>query len=306
MARMRIPRAMLWALLAVATSAYAQAPASGYTKEVAAWRAKAEESLRRDLGWLTIAGRWELPPGESTIGSAPGNRVVLPKELAPAKLGAVRVDKDKVTLSLAPGVSMWTEPQPGARGEKFSERVLVTKGRIDWVTSGRLSLYVFTRDDGRAVLRIADRESRHRAQFKGRVWYDVDPAMRVAARFNPYPPGTRIPIANVRGEISEEDASGNVEFDLAGRTYKLDAFADDSDGSLFIILRDETSGVTTYPPGRFLVADKPVDGRTVVDFNKAYNPPCAFSAYTTCPLPPPQNWMKTRIPAGEKYAKAAG
>jgi len=300
-------RGIVWALagaLLATGAARADAPAADYAQDVGAWRAKAEQSLRRDLGWLTIAGRWELEPGDNTIGSAPGNAVVLGKDLAPAKLGTLRVDADKVTLRLAPGVTMWTEPEPGKRGDAFGERVLATKGKVDWVTSGRLSLYVFRRADGKAVLRIADRESRNRAEFKGRLWYDVDPRQRVDARFNPYPPGTKIPVANVRGEISEEDAAGNVEFTLAGRTYRLDAFADDTDGTLFIILRDETSGATTYPPGRFLVAPKPVDGRTVVDFNKAYNPPCAFSAYTTCPLPPPQNWMKTKVEAGEKYAKA--
>ena len=275
---------------------------SSYAHDVAAWRARAEQSLRRDLGWLTIAGRWELAPGRYTLGSAPGNAVVLPKELAPGRLGTLRIDKDRTTLEVAPGVAMWTEPAPGKRGEKFVERDLATRGNVEWVTAGRLSLYVFSRKDGKAILRIADRESRNRAEFPGRVWYDVKPELVVPAQFNPYPPGTKIPIANVRGEISEEDAAGNVEFRLGDRTFKLDAFAED-DGALFIIVRDETSGSTTYPPGRFLRAEKPVEGRTSVDFNKAYNPPCAFSAYTTCPLPPPQNWLKARIEAGERYVQ---
>lgn len=275
-----------------------------FSRDLAAWRARAEAGLRRDLGWLTIAGRWELAGGDHTIGSAPGNDVVLPKDLAPAKLGRLRVEKDRVTLLLAPGVRMWDEPEPGKRAAEFSERVLQTRGAsIDWVTSGRLSLYALTRDDGKSILRIADRESRHRAQFGGRLWYGPKPEMRVAARFNPYPPGTKIPVANVRGEITEENAAGNVEFDLGGRRFTLDAFAED-DGALFIIVRDETSGVTTYPPGRFLRVEKPVNGRTVVDFNRTYNPPCAFSAYTTCPLPPPQNWLKARIDAGERYVQA--
>jgi uncharacterized protein (DUF1684 family) len=294
-----------WALLGVGIAAQAEtATTASYDRDLAAWRAKAEASLRRDLGWLTIAGRWELRSGDQTIGSAPGNDIVLPRELAPAKLGKIRVEKDRVTLLLEPGIRMWVEPEPGTRGAEFSERALQTRGAaIEWVTSGRLSLYVFTRDDGKSVLRIADRESRNRAQFAGRLWYEPKPTMRVAARFNPYPAGTKIPVANVRGEITEEDAAGNVEFDLDGRTFKLDAFAED-DGALFIIVRDQTSGVTTYPPGRFLRAEKPVDGSTIVDFNKTYNPPCAFSAYTTCPLPPPQNWLKTKIDAGERYVQA--
>jgi uncharacterized protein (DUF1684 family) len=291
------------ALLALAASTAIGAPADDYAREIAAWRKNADERLRRDLGWLTIAGRFELKQGANTLGSARDNDVVLPKELAPARLGTLHVDKANVRLALARGVRMWTEPAPGERGAEFTERVLATRADDnDWVTSGRLSFYVFTRGDGLSVLRIADRESRHRKAFGGRIWYDVDQAMRRPARFVAYPPGTRIPIANVRGEISEEDAAGRVEFDVGGRTHSLDAFAEE-DGTLFLILRDATSGSTTYPAGRFLVAPKPVDGATVLDFNRAYNPPCAFSAYTTCPLPPPQNWLAAPIEAGERYAQ---
>jgi uncharacterized protein (DUF1684 family) len=113
--------------------------------------------------------------------------------------------------------------------------------------------------------------------------------------------GATIPIANVRGEISYEKVAGTLEFTVNGRKMTLDAL--DDEGDLFIIFRDGTSNSTTYPPGRFLVVEKPKDGVSwVVDFNKAYNPPCAFSAYTTCPLPPPQNWLKADVAAGEKYA----
>ncbi len=291
-------------LLPVLGSIAAAADVTPYAAEIAAWRSRAEASLRKDLGWLTIAGRWELKNGKNTLGANPASDVVLPKELSPPKLGVLHVGSEGVRLALAPGVRMWTEPVAGERGAEFTQRMLQTRdGAPEWVSSGRMSFYVFTRDDGKSILRIADRESRHRKEFAGRVWYDVKPDMRVPARFVPYPAGTKIPVANVRGEISEEDAAGRVEFDLAGHKHHLDVFAED-DGALFIILRDATSGVTTYPPGRFLRAEKPADGRTVLDFNKTYNPPCAFSAYTTCPLPPPQNWLQARVDAGEKYVAA--
>lgn len=275
-----------------------------YADDLAAWRKRAEESLRRDLGWLTIAGRWELKKGDNTLGSAPGNDVVLPKDLAPARLGRISVGQDGVKLTLASGGRMWLEPEPGKRGAEFTERKLRTDDYgEEWVTSGRLSLTVYTPDNGKTILRIADRESANRKHFAGRVWYPANVAMRVPAQFVAYPAGTKIPIANVRGEITDEDVAGYVEFDLLGKKTKLDAFRED-DGTLFLIMRDVTSGVTTYPASRFLRADAPVEGRTTVDFNKAYNPPCAFSAYTTCPLPPPQNWLKVPVEAGEKYAAA--
>ena len=131
--------------------------------------------------------------------------------------------------------------------------------------------------------------------------YGADADYRVPARFVAQPKGTQIPIANVRGEISYEDVAGQLEFKLRGETVRLDAL--DDDGNLFVIFRDATSAKTTYPAGRFLYITKPADGAWTVDFNKAYNPPCAFSAYTTCPLPPPQNWMPSAVPAGERYVE---
>jgi uncharacterized protein (DUF1684 family) len=291
-------------LVGAGAAAVMAAPTGNYAAEIAAWRKAADDGLRADLGWLTIAGRWELKRGENTIGSAPGNDIVLPKVLAPAKVGVLRVGADGVRLILQSNLNMWVEPEPGTCGPQFEERVLKTRGDdVEWVSSGRLSLYVVTLDDGRSIMRIADRESQQRRQFTGRIWHEPNSEMLRPARFVPYPAGTRIPVANVRGEISEEDAAGFVEFAIAGRTLRLDAFGE-NDGSLFLLLRDETSGATTYPGGRFLRADKPIDGKTLLDFNKAYNPPCAFSAYTTCPLPPPQNWLKVRIEAGEKYVQS--
>ena len=189
----------------------------------------------------------------------------------------------------------------GEPGAEFSERQLLADGqRIEWITAGRLSLQAVKRDDGKFVLRAADRDAPIRKSFAGRIWYEPRSDFRVPARFVPQPKGTQIPIANVRGEISYENVAGYLEFTLDGANVRLDAL--DDDGDLFVIFRDATSAKTTYPPGRFLSITKPPDGAWVVDFNKAFNPPCAFSAYTTCPLPPPQNWMKAAVPAGERYA----
>ncbi len=173
--------------------------------------------------------------------------------------------------------------------------------RIEWVTAGRLSLQFVKRDDGKFVVRAADRDAPIRKTFAGRVWFEPKADYKVPARFVPHPEGATIPIANVRGEISYEKVAGTLEFALNGQPLKLDAL--DDDGNLFVIFRDATSGKTTYGAGRFLYLEKPKDGAWVVDLNRAYNPPCAFSAYTTCPLPPPQNWLKTEVPAGERYVE---
>lgn len=267
------------------------------------WRAGATESLKRERGWLSIVSRDELTPGTYRIGTAPDNQIVLPKGLGPAHLGTIEVSKDKARLTLASGQKMTVVTKDKETlPDEFTARDMVSGAtRLEWVTQGRLSLQFVKREDGKIVVRAADRESPRRKTFAGRLWYDPDTAYKVPAKFVPVASGATIPIANVRGEISYEKVAGTLEFTVNGKKMTLDAL--DDEGDLFIIFRDGTSASATYPPGRFLAVEKPKDGATwVVDFNRAYNPPCAFSAFTTCPLPPPQNWLKGDIAAGEKYA----
>jgi len=157
--------------------------------------------------------------------------------------------------------------------------------------------------DGKYILRLADNKSSVRVNFKGRLWYPPNASMRVPAKFVPYPAGRTLSIVNVLDEVSEEASPGYVEFTLRGVKYKLDAVGDD--GGLFFVIRDKTSGDTTYRPSRFLYVEKKPEPLKpfMLDFNRAYNPPCAFSEFTTCPLPPKQNILRTRIDAGEKYQK---
>jgi uncharacterized protein (DUF1684 family) len=288
------------ACAALALPALAAAPDPAYVDELAKFRKRADASLTRERGWLSIVSRDELAPGTYKIGSAKDNQIVLPKDLAPAYLGTVTVSNDKARLALAKGNTMQVVAKD-QEGETYTERDLVSGAtRLEWVTFGRLSLQFVKRDDGKIVVRAADRDSPKRRSFPGRVWYEANADYKVPAKFVAVADGATIPIANVRGEISYEKVAGTLEFTVNGKKMTLDAL--DDEGDLFIIFRDGTSNSTTYPPGRFLVVEKPKDGAAwTVDFNKAYNPPCAFSAYTTCPLPPPQNWLKSDVAAGEKY-----
>ena len=290
------------ALAACASAATAAAPDPAWVDDLAKWRTRADTSLTRERGWLSIVSRDELAPGTYTIGSAPDSKIVLPKGLAPAHLGVVVVSAARARLELAKGQKMRTVSRSGTDEiEEFTARDLITGGtRLEWVTSGRLSLQFVKREDGKVVVRAADRESPRRKNFAGRVWFDPKAEFKVPAKFVPTAQGATIPIANVRGEIAYEKVAGTLEFAVNGQKMTLDAL--DDEGNLFIIFRDGTSNSATYPPGRFLFIEKPKDGQWVVDFNKAYNPPCAFSAFTTCPLPPPQNWLKSDVAAGEKYA----
>jgi len=274
-----------------------------YADQIQQWRDTREKSLRTDNGWLTLAGRFQMKPGANTFGTGANNDIVFPPELkgtGPDRLGTLVVDAKlkKVTLKLADGVTMT------AGGQPFTGERAMGHGseKRDWVGLGRINMHIIERD-GRFILRLADNESLVRKNFPGRIWYPVDGKFRVEAKFVPYPPGKTLPIINVIDEISNEPCPGYVEFKLDGTVHKLDVVGD-GDG-LFFVMRDGTSGDTTYRPSRFLhVAQRPKPNETfMLDFNKAYNPPCAFSEFTTCPLPPPQNIMKTRIEAGEKYRK---
>ena len=289
---MKIHHALLLAAIAAAP-ALAADPA--YVKSVEDWRAKAETGLKRDNGWLTLAGRYVMKPGENTFGTGEKNDIVFPKGLGPERMGTMVVEPHKVTLRLAPGVTMQKDGVP------FTERVMGTSvDNRDWVSSGRTAFHVIARED-KYILRLADNESQVRKNFQGRVWYGVDEGYKVKAKYVPYNPVHKIAIVNILDEVSDEPAPGYVEFKIKGKTYRLDAVGDDE--GLFFILKDDTAGKTTYGSGRFLYVDrKPAPGETFdLDLNRIYNPPCAFSEYTTCPLPPKQNILKTKIEAGEKY-----
>ncbi|WP_143393380.1 DUF1684 domain-containing protein [Fimbriiglobus ruber] len=274
-----------------------------YTRDLQAWRDAQEKSLRADNGWLTLAGRFPLKVGANTFGTGSDNDVVFPPELqgvGPDRLGTLHVDavSKRVALKLAAGVTMV------AGGKEFTgERVLGTDidtDKRDWVGIGRLRMHIIVRG-GRYIVRLADNESAVRKNFAGRVWYPANERFKVEATFRASPAGKTVRIVNVLGEPSDQPCPGYVEFKLDGETQTLDAIAEGE--GLFIVFRDRTAGETSYKASRFLTVEKmpKPDAKFTLDFNRAYNPPCAFSEFTTCPLPPKQNILKIRVEAGEKY-----
>jgi uncharacterized protein (DUF1684 family) len=306
---MRLHKLALAAMAFMTSASFANTSitTNEYVQSIDKWRAVREASLRNDNNWLTLAGRFQMKPGTNTFGTGKKNDIVFPPELkgvGPETLGTFEVDNanKKVTLKLAPSVWMTLE------GKAFSgtRDINLDPKKTEWLAMGRMAMTVITRD-GKYILRLANNESKVRSTFPGRLWYPADEKFKVEATFKAYPPGKTIPIVNVIDEVSDEPCPGYVEFKLNGVPHKLDVVGN-SDTNLFFVIRDGTSGDTTYRPSRFLYVDfKPTDGETfALDFNKTYNPPCAFSEFTTCPLPPEQNIMKTRIEAGEKVRKAKG
>lgn len=299
-------RRLLVFLATVTVALTAAAKDAAYVESIEKWRQESEQRLKRDNGWLTLAGRYEMKPGSYTIGTAKDNAIVFPAGLGPEQLGTLVVDDDKAVLKLADGVTMT------AKGEPFSgERVMQTEGENrDWVSLGRVAFHIIKRDNLH-VLRLADNESEHRKSFAGRVWYEVKEPMKVTGRFVPYKPAKTLKIIDIIDRVNDAASPGYVEFTLNGKKHRLDAVAEPKDNELFIIMKDQTAGKGTYNAGRFLVVDWPQDvrekgGKVTIDFNKTYNPPCAFSEFTTCPLPPKQNVLTTKIEAGEKYRGKSG
>ncbi|MFL6262575.1 MAG: DUF1684 domain-containing protein [Thermoanaerobaculia bacterium] len=288
--------AALWAADAKAPAATTAPPdPAAYRKEVETWRAKRVEGLKKEDGWLTLVGLYWLKPGENRFGSDPGNPVILPQGKAPGVAGSLNLEGGTVRVNVQPGVGLTADGKPVTPGMTVSPDA---SGKPTVLQLGSLSFFVIKRGD-RLGVRIKDKTSPMLASFKGIDEFPIRPEWRIVARFEPYK-DKKIPIANIIGQVSDEKSPGAVVFDWQGKTYRIDALEGGDDGSLFLVFGDQTNGKETYGAGRFLDADPPKDGKVVVDFNTAYNPPCAFTAFATCPLPPAQNKLAVRVEAGEK------
>ncbi len=217
----------------------------------------------------------------------------------PARAGTLRVDGAKVLLTPAPGARLTLNGQPLGGPAALQDDLA---GKPDLVGAGRLTFHVIRRGE-RAGVRVKDPESATRRGFKGLDWFPVTPAARVVARFTPFDPPREVEVGSVTGDVSKEKIPGALTFSWNGREQTVLPFAD-GDG-FFLVFSDATSGIETYGAARFLAAAAPRDGQVVLDFNQAYNPPCAFTPFATCPLPVRENRLKVRIEAGEKKYKGA-
>jgi uncharacterized protein len=277
-----------------------QATADGPAYDTAAtakWRADREASLKTPDGWLSVAGLHFLEPGVSSIGADPKEQIALPPGSGPAHAGRVRVADGHVRVELDPGVPAQLNGQPAQGSVELRDLNEAEKRPADRLTIGRATVHVHHSGD-RLALRVRDPESPIRRDFVGLRWYDIDPKWQIEGRFIPFAEPRIEQVPNVLGDIDRIVSPGEVAVTIAGKPARLLALEGGKD-RLWFVFTDATAPTDTYKI-RFVYADAPKDGRVVIDFNRAYNPPCAYNPYTTCPLPPAQNKLKVRVTAGER------
>ena len=283
--------------------------ASAHRVEIQKWQSDRLASLTKDDGWLTLVGLFWLNEGENKFGSDPKNAVALPKDKAPAVAGSLWLEQGRVRLTARPQAGVSVAPPPGVVVNRIDgQKPIATldlkddtdEGGPTVLTLGSLLINVVKRGD-RLGVRVKDTESRTRREFKGLEYFPIDPKWRIEARFEPYQPPKIIPITNVLSMTDDETSPGAFAFEVDGKTYRLDPILEKGETDWFVMIADQTTGRETYGAGRYLYVTPPdASGKVVIDFNKAYSPPCAFTNFATCPLPPRQNHLPFRIDAGEK------
>jgi uncharacterized protein len=281
---------LIWLLAALPSLAFlGDTP---YEVSIRDWQKKRIESLKKEDGWLNLAGLFWLKEGENTIGGDPKNSIVLPADHSDAFLGKLILKGGKVTFEAAKEAKVSVNGEPVTRQEVFP----YTKPLVQQHRS--LRWFVIQRGDQYAV-RLRDLESPELKAFAGIPTFPIDEKWRIRAKFVPTA-GKKLSIIDITGRKYEADSPGELVFTVDGKEQKLAATG--TREHLHFVFADQTNRHETYGGGRFLDAEGPdANGYTYLDFNKAYNPPCAFTAYATCPTPSKENRLTVAIKAGEQY-----
>jgi uncharacterized protein (DUF1684 family) len=267
-----------------------------YEAEIAAWRTEREADLKADDGWLTVSSLFFLREGQTSFGSSQRNDFVVPH--VPSVAGVFELRDGRVTVQAPANARLTVD------GEAVEAAQLYPAENQMIVALGPVSLWVHLSGE-RLAIRVRDTDAEIRKNFTGLDWFPVDDTYRMRAKFTPHAEPMTVKTMNILGDIETYTSTGYVTLTIKGRETQM--LPVNSGQRLWFIMRDGTSGADTYSAARFLYADAPdAEGWTTLDFNRAYNPPCAFNPHTTCPLPPPENRLEVRIEAGEKSYRGPG
>jgi uncharacterized protein (DUF1684 family) len=276
-------------------------PSAAFLADENAWRATRRERLLEPDGWTSLIGLHWIELKTHFVGSGADNGIRL--AMGPPKMGMLQQENGHLFFVPEKGVALTIDGEPMRGRTELRDDKSETPSKIGF-------------DDGKGVMTVIERSGRHalrvkhadaptRTGFVGLDYWPADPSWKIEGRFVANAPGKTLPIVDIIGATNDEPNPGAVEFQRDGKTYRIEAI-DEGDGDLFLVFADRTNGHGSYGAGRFLDAGKAgADGKVTLDFNRAYNPPCAFTSFATCPLPPPENRLDLAIAAGEKkYAKA--
>ncbi|MDZ7361920.1 MAG: DUF1684 domain-containing protein [candidate division KSB1 bacterium] len=301
------PKGILWLVAGLISLCGCDSPQprqranAEYLSAIQSWQQKRLTSLKSPTGWLNLAGLFWLKAGENTVGADSANAIIFPKGRAPDFLGSFILQDSVVTFQARPGVTVTHHDSAVTsivmRTDQQKNPTQLALGSLSWTIIKR---------GERLGVRLRDHQHPQLQQFAGIETFPVDSTWRLEAEFEANHPPKLIAIPTVLNTINEEPSPGTFVFKLNGKTHRLDATGKMTDSELFVIFADQTNGRETYGAGRFLYVPTPdARGKSIIDFNKAHNPPCAFTEFATCPLPPEQNKLPVRITAGEKiYAYA--
>ena len=265
-----------------------------YYSQIQDWRKEHERKLASPDGWLAISGLFWLEEGKNRFGCAQSNEIVLPSEAAPEQAGVFSFKQGEISLKVNDGVNLTINEKPVVSTKiKLSEY-----GSSDWLVLNELKLSVIQRG-ARYGVRVYDPNNPPRRRFASLRWFPVEDAYCINARYFTYDPVDTLLINNVLGDTLELTCPGYVEFTFNEQPCRLYPVSDEDDDILWFMFRDSTSGSLTYAGGRYLYVEPPKGEEIILDFNKAQNPPCAYTDFATCPLPPPQNKLSVPIMAGE-------
>jgi uncharacterized protein (DUF1684 family) len=273
---------------------------SDYHDRLKKWRKAMDVNLIKENSWLSLAGLYWLEEGENAFGSDPINKIVLPAGSGPGRIGTFWFNDGIVSLQVDEGIEVKIDRKTLSEAQIMPD----TSGTPTEISLGNLKFMLIKRDDSLGI-RLWDNNRPERMGFPGRQWYPIDENYRLTGTYCILDGFQQLQLDRKNGVGIEVSAAGEVEFSLDEQVYSLFALEED-DGKLFLMFNDSTNGEQTYTAGRYLVTDPPLEGTVVLDFNRAYNPPCAFTDYATCPLPPGENKIDIPIPAGELKPKEIG
>lgn len=273
-----------------------ETPDAAYVQSFEKWKAEQTEDLKEN--WLSLAGLFWLRPGVNTFGTDSSNAIVFPK--GPAHAGEFDLEGKDVTVKLSPDAHATIGGQAATTAKLDPD----TSGHLTRVDMGTLRFHVIVRGE-RVGIRVRDTDSAAARNFKGMMFYPLDLSYRVTATWVPGDGKMTVEVPNVLGDVSAEQVPGIAVFKLNGQELRLTALGGDAKSGLFFVFNDLTAKSDTYPGGRFLDTGAVENGTLVLDFNRAYNPPCAVTPYATCPLAPKENRLAVAIAAGEKFDKEA-